>query len=237
MAKDQSSLTTRLRHKAGTLVAAVVDRRVRSQWVTRMLAGDAVHQDATVTKEDRYPELFSAVAAQLGGEPCTILSYGCSSGEEVVALRRYFPAARIVGAEINKAMLARCRRLPVDPDTTFVHSTPDGIAALGPYDAIFCMAVLQRRPHMVDRDGLTDISKHYPFSRFAEAIAFLTNLLKPAGLLIVEHSQYRVEDVASALSLVPAGGTFEAKGPRFDATSQRIEPQPIVSRIFRLSAS
>ena len=43
-----------------------------------------------------------------------ILSYGCSTGEEVLTLRNYFPNAHIIGAEINKHSLAKCRQLPVD---------------------------------------------------------------------------------------------------------------------------
>ena len=226
-----------LRHAAGSLVSAVANPRTRSQWITRLTAGGAVHQDAAVTRADRYPRLFGAVRAALP-EPRAILSFGCSSGEEVVSLRGCFPNARITGAEINKTMLARCRALPVDPGTNFIHSTRDGVAAHGPYDAIFCMAVLQRRPHWVESSGLTDLSRHYPFARFAEEIAFLAGQLAPGGLLIVEHSQYRVEDVAAGLEPVPGDGTFLAKGPRFDPTGTRIAPQPIVSRIFRkISAS
>lgn len=228
-----------LRRTAGALVSAVVNARSRSQWITRLTQGGAVHQDAAVTRMDRYPLLFGAVRDALCDRTHSILSFGCSSGEEVVSLRGYFPTARITGAEINKAMLARCRALPADPGTSFIHSTRDGIAAHGPYDAIFCMAVLQRRPHWVESSGLADLSRHYPFARFAEEIMFLTSQLAPGGLLVVEHSQYRVEDVAEAgLEPVPGVGVAPAKGPRFDRDGRLIDPQPVIARIFRrVSAS
>jgi len=234
-----AGLAASLRRSAGALVSVVVNARSRSQWITRLTQGDAVHQDAAVTRPDRYPLLFGAVRDLLGERAQSVLSFGCSSGEEVVSLRSYFPTARITGAEINKAMLARCRALPADPNTSFIHSTRDGIAAQGPYDAIFCMAVLQRRPHQVESSGLTDLSRHYPFARFAEEIGFLASQLAPDGLLVVEHTQYRVEDVTDAgLEPVPGPGVSIAKGPRFDREGRRIDPQPVIARIFRrVSAS
>src|SRR6202041_1232264 len=44
------------------------------------------------TLPDRYPWLFRFAAAALEGrEERKLLSFGCSRGDEVLALRRYFP--------------------------------------------------------------------------------------------------------------------------------------------------
>ncbi len=227
------SIGDKVRRNRDKLIAAIVNRRLRSQWVTRLTAGRKLHQDVVVTKPNRYPKLFAGARALLGDAP-RILSFGCSSGEEVISLREYFPGAQIVGAEINKAMLADCRRLLRDPGTRFIHSSHARIAKHGPYDAIFAMAVFQRRPHWVETTGLRDLSDHYPFALFADEIAFLTGQLAPGGLLIVEHAQYRVEDIADLLlEAVPGDGTFPARGPRFGPNGRILPSQPVVSRIFR----
>ncbi|MEI4884199.1 class I SAM-dependent methyltransferase, partial [Klebsiella pneumoniae] len=81
------------------------------------------------------------------GQPeVRILSFGCSTGEEVLTLRRYFPHASIVGAELNRRSLTICERLNVDDRIQFTFSRHDLIARHGPFDAVFCMAVLQRGP-------------------------------------------------------------------------------------------
>lgn len=216
------------------------DARARSEWWTRTVAADAVHQDATLTWTDRYPRLFAAAQRALGRDGALrLLSFGCSSGEEVVTLRRYFPRARIVGAEINRAQLAACRRLPPDERVTFLRSTQPGIAALGPYDAVFCMAVLQRRAHWVERERMSDVSGVYPFARFEAEVAFLVSQLRAGGLLVVDHCQYRVEDTGAAALLESVGGetVYPARGPRFDRAGRLIAPQPVVARLFRRTAA
>ena len=46
------------------------------------------------TLPDRYPWLFGFAAGRIGSRPdLRILSFGCSRGDEVFSLRRYFPAA------------------------------------------------------------------------------------------------------------------------------------------------
>lgn len=72
---------------------------------------------------------------------------------DVISLRDYFPEAALVGAEINPALLRLCRALPPDPRRTFIASSPEAIAAHGPYDAIFAMAVFTRLLHTIGADG------------------------------------------------------------------------------------
>ena len=225
-----------LRRTAGTMRSIALDADYRSSFLTRLTRGTAVHQDVTQTFPDRYPRLFGEMQRLIGRDtPVRLLSYGCSSGEEVISLRHYFPNATVIGVEINRRMLKACRALPADRQVMFMESTPEGIAAHGPYDAIFGMAVFQRNPHDVEKRGLTDISAHYPFARFDEALAFLTPQLKPGGYMVVEHAQYRVEDSGSAALLDPMPGdtVYPAKGPRFDRDGRIIMPQPVVARIFR----
>ena len=225
-----------LKRRAGRLRALILDPRARSEVLTRLRFGSRVHQDVSLSLHDRYPRLFDAARTLLTDRPRPrILSYGCAAGEEVTSLRSYFPDAMLVGAEINPALLRFCRKLPHDPNRTFIESRPDLIAAHGPYEAIFAMAVFTRRPHEVEERGLRDISTYYPFALFAADLRFLAEQLVPGGLLIVEHAQYLVEDALRDLPFSPVSGLGDwlAKGPRFDPNGIRIEPQPRIYRIFR----
>ena len=210
------------------------DRTARSEAITRWTAGAAVHQANTLTWLDRYPRLFAAAQAELGeAGDCNILSFGCSSGEEVQSLRRYFPDATLTGAELNTRQLAACARWPADPRIAFIRSSRDAIAVRGPYDAIFCLAVLQRAPHVVETLGLRTIARRYPFERFADEIRFLASQLRDGGILVVDHCQYRVEDVDAPLTPLDGDTVYAAKGPRFDRDGVLIVPQAVVARLFR----
>lgn len=212
------------------------DARVRSEVLTRLFAPRRIHQDSSLSWPDRYPQLFGAARTLLADHSApSILSFGCAAGEEVVTLRRYFPGALLAGAEINRGLLRACRKLAPDPRRRFIHSTHEAIAAHGPYDAIFAMAVLTRRPHAVELHDMRSIADFYPYDHFAQELRFLAAQLAPGGLLIVEHSLYRAEDALAGqgMEAVIGPGTALAKGPRFDPDGNRIEPQPIVSRIFR----
>ena len=50
------------------------------------------------TFDNRYPELFAALADRLRGiERPRVLSFGCSDGAELRSLRRYLPDADLIG--------------------------------------------------------------------------------------------------------------------------------------------
>jgi hypothetical protein len=212
-----------------------LDSSARSELATGLLFPARIHQDTTLSWRDRYPLLFGAARDLLDDvESPNILSFGCSAGEEVLSLHDYMPDAIVVGAELNRAKLRACGRLPPHPRRVFVHSTHRNIAAHGPYDAIFCMAVLTRRPHAIEAEDRRSIRGFYVFERFAETLHFLVSQLRDGGLLVVEHALYRVEDVADLpIEAVIGAGTYPAKGPRFDRAGDRIDPPPVISRIFR----
>jgi hypothetical protein len=88
-------------------------------------------------------------------------------------------------------------------NTGFIRSNRKTLAAHGPYDAIFCMAVLQRTPGVVESEGIADLGRIYPFWKFEKQVAELIALLKPGGLLAIEHAAYRIADTPFAGSLEP----------------------------------
>jgi hypothetical protein len=206
-------------------VAFLTDEIYRSVALVRWLRPRALHQTTVLTWMDRYPRIFSACRDYFGQRyDLRVLSFGCSTGEEVVTLRAYFPSAWIVGAEINWRSLAFCRARSVDDRTAFVYSTPDAIRAHGPFDAIFCMAVLQRTPHIVEAEGIASLKDVYPFEKFEQQVSELDAMLRPGGLLVVHHTQYRVRDTALGSRYTPlnVSDVPPDRLPLFDRNSVRI---------------
>ena len=191
----------------------------RSRLWTRVVHRRQVHQVTTVTAEDRYPELFD-LASTLAPNAARILSFGCSTGEELDSIRQRFPHAHIVGAEINpRARRAAARKAAADDAMRVV--PPKDIA--GPFDIIFALAVLQREPHKVAEMDLGNIASHYPFARFDASVGGLVGLLCPGGYLCISNSHYRVEDCSVIRVLEPIASSPAMGGSLFEPTGRRME--------------
>lgn len=157
------------------------------------------------TFPDRYPAIFKFVQGHLGAKrPLDLLSFGCATGEEVFSLRRYFPNSLIKGIDINPGNIAVARkRLETagDPGLAFARAASTAGEPAARYDAIFCMAVL--RHGSLGQPGIARCDPLLHFDDFAGAIADFHRCLKPGGLLIVRHGNFRVCDA-------PIGARFEA---------------------------
>lgn len=175
------------------------DPMFRAVTMMRILHGKSVHQTTPLTFPNRFPDVFSECVRYFGDRTnLRILSFGCSTGEEVLTLREYFPTAEIIGAEINKRSLRICKKRNIDGKISFVYSTPKRLEKLGNFDAIFCMAVFQRTPHHIAATGIQDISTIYPFQRFEDQLVLLHDLVKEDGLLVIHFTQYSLEDTLIA---------------------------------------
>jgi hypothetical protein len=184
---------------------------------------------------DRYPEIFSACRDYFVGKPNPrILSYGCATGEEVLTLRGYFASSLIVGAEINRHSLSVARRNNVDKCAVFVESDPTTIRDMGPYDAIFCMAVLQKEPLLVIEKEPTNLKDFYPFQKFEAKVVELDSWLNKDGLLVIHNSQYAFTDVPVAWNYfpLPAAKDIFRWGPLFDRNSERLDPRSRIEPVF-----
>jgi len=156
------------------------------------------------TQPDRYPVIFQFVADHLGADrPLDILSFGCATGEEVFSLRRYFPRARIKGVDINPGNIAAARaRLAAAPDLDQSFAVAGSTAGeqAARYDAIFCMAVL--RHGSLGDPGVTRCDHLLGFEDVARAVDDFRRCLKPGGLLVLRHGNFRLSDM-------PAGAAFD----------------------------
>ncbi len=158
-----------------------------------------VAQKHTHTAANRYPGIFRTVRAwldknkQTNSQPLRILSFGCSSGEEMLTLRAYFPEATIVGCDTNIEMLRRSQRiLRGDQGITFF-SSPENIDAFGPYDAIFAMSVLCQFP---TSRTVTNLSELFPFQLFERLALNLANNIKPGGVFCLFNSNYLFNELS-----------------------------------------
>jgi SAM-dependent methyltransferase len=155
-------------------------------------------QPYTHTLPDRYPWLFRFAAEAVPDGPDTrLLSFGCSKGDEVFALRKYFPQAAIKGLDIDRRNIARCRvRARQDERIAFAVASSTSGEATESYDAIFCLAVLCH-------GDLTTFhaERSEPFICFADFDAVVTDFarcLKPGGTLFLHTTNFRFCDSTAA---------------------------------------
>lgn len=132
-------------------------------------------QTSTGTEENRYVEIFDE-ASRVYPEAKEILSYGCSSGEELESLSRRWPNAAITGVEIlDTVRQAASERFP---QHRIVH--PHRLGAER-FDMITAMSVLCRWP---------EVNGPLPFPLFQDTAQLIDQHLKPGGLLIVFNTTY-----------------------------------------------
>ena len=204
----------------------IMSSNYRSIIYLRLFKPKEIHQTTTLTSFNRYPKIFSSCKEYFNDRNnLKLLSYlGCSTGEEVVSLRLYFPDSDIIGTDINKNCLKQSRKRNLDDKQKFIHSTNYNISKHGPYDAILCMAVLQRTPHSVHNQGIKNIKKIYPFYKFDNQLIELDKNVKINGLIVVHFSQYLFEDSSIATRYKAYGDSRQnQKTPFFDKSSDIIE--------------
>jgi SAM-dependent methyltransferase len=164
----------------------------------RRLPGE--YQPYTYTRPNRYPWLFEFAASRLGSRPdLSILSFGCSRGDEVFSLRNYFPTAALKGIDVNPRNIARClarARATNAINTTFATAATTEGEPTSSYDAIFCLAVLLNGDLTTSEAERCDPVLH--FDRFDWMVGDFARCLKPGGLLVLHTTNFRFCDTAVA---------------------------------------
>lgn len=185
---------------AGRALRRLIDPDLRTIGKLRREQAGALFQPFPTTFEDRYPELFDALAARLADiESPRVLSFGCADGAEVRSLRRWLPRAAITGIDINARAIAEARRqLARDPDPAIRFELAADVSgeAAQSYDAVLALAVF--RHGELERDQPEDCAEIMPFARFAEGVAMLDRIVKPGGWLVIWNSHFRMADTPLA---------------------------------------
>jgi SAM-dependent methyltransferase len=139
-----------------------------------------------------------------------LLSFGCSTGDEVFALRRYFPTAAIKGIDIHPGAIAECRRRAQgQPGLDFAAASSPAAEPSGAYDAIFCLAVLCNG--RLTTSGALRSDPVLSFASFERMIEEFRRCLKPGGLLCLLTTNFRFSDTAAAADFDVALTVDEAK--------------------------
>ena len=211
----------------------------RSLVLLRLTGARNLFQHTSFTLENRYPAIFAFARERIAdGNDVHLLSFGCSTGEEVFSLRRYFPTAAIRGLDINRGNVALCKyRLRGRPDERISFAVADSARGetASSYDAVFCMSVL--------RHG--DLGETRPrwcgdrlrFSDFEAMVSDLADCVKPGGLLAIANSNFRFCDTAafSGFETVFSRGAWpdESRTPVYDKDNLLLEGEVYREIIFR----
>jgi SAM-dependent methyltransferase len=147
---------------------------------------------------DRYPWLFEFARANIEDSVDTrILSFGCSRGEEVFSLRKYFPAAFIKGIDIERSNISRCEaRARIESATrmTFAIAANTEGEPADSYDLIFCLAVLCLGDLTVS--GAQRCDPYLYFADFEKMVTDFARCLRPGGILFLLTTNFRFCDAA-----------------------------------------
>lgn len=243
-ALGRAALPRNLRSGLGFVRSWVRDRAYRRAFWLCVARPTNLFQPYGDTSPDRYPELFAFARSQVGDGPeVRLLSFGCSRGDEVASLRHYFSTATIKGIDISRGNVRECRRrrdLTNDPRITFARAGDARAEPLSHYDAIFCMAVFRH-------GGLTGRANKscadlINFEAFERTVSELSQCLKPGGLLVIEHSNFRFSDSVTSRafdcikSRARAGQEQDAT-PLFGPDNSALPPPEEIGTVFRKYSS
>jgi len=180
------------------------DARARNLALLTLERPQGLFQPEPTTGADRYPGIFGYVRDRLGADASArLLSFGCSSGEEIFTLRRYFPRAQIKGIDINRRNIAAARRQlrrgGGDAGLVFETAASAAAEADGVYDAIFAMAVYRHADLGAAPESCAPLLR---FVDFEASVFELARCLAPGGLLALRHANFRFCDTRAAAGFV-----------------------------------
>lgn len=209
------------------------DTEYRSLILLKYSKKDHAHQISNYTTYNRYPDLFlKSQELMKNQKDIKILSFGCSTGEEVFTLREYFPEAFIVGVDINRHNIKKAVSKNHDHKIVFSHKIDETIHEYGPFNIIFALAVFQRTQN---RHENTFNSSHiYPFDKFNTQIIKLNSYLNSNGIFVIDYADYLFEDTAVTTQYRALTGEHNIMSDRFmfDAKNQRMKHKVLLHRIF-----
>lgn len=182
-------------------------------------------QVSNFTQFNRYPRIFSRVSEFVKNPSCVntrVLSFGCSTGEELSTLDDlYFSGVVLTGVDISAECVAKARQLSyTGKNKVEIYGPDDDSWKYKNYRVILALSVLCRWPDTIDMDSIESL---YSFPEFEAQVRFLTDRLEPGGLLVVHNSSYYVEDTSvykTTLRHVDLGIDYLGEVKKFDRKSR-----------------
>ena len=205
----------------------------RRSALLRLRAQPGLFQPFGTTFYGRYPGTFHYLREALGEHtPAKILSFGCSTGEEVATLRHYLPNAIVTGMDISPERIAICRANLSEVDTPRTFFEVGDTARGEPdakFDAVLAMSVFrhgQLGDFAVQRNLVLD------FDRFEREVGELARALRPGGFLAIHNANFRFQDTVAAAGFEPV--LHETCGtPLFGRDGRRLPDQAMEAVVFR----
>ena len=160
----------------------------RSRVISTLRFGNEHHQHSNFTQANRYPDLFEMAKSHFADKNSPkILSFGCSTGEEVASLADYVPHAQFIGVDINDWCVKQATKNYASSSRKFYHVLSGDFKFMTNFDAIFCLAVFQNPEN---RDDRTRTESAYKFEQFESQLTALNRKLKSGGLLFIDHCDF-----------------------------------------------
>jgi len=150
------------------------------------------NQGSNVTAYNRYPSIFASVAKIFDGKIPSILSFGCSTGEEVRTLKDlYFTRSHVTGVDFCQDIIEKNKVSNEDPLVSYY--TPLELKSTkNTFDIIFCMSVLCM--HFSKDMQPNEVANGYKFETFEQTVNDIHNLLNIDGVIVLFNEAYSFEE-------------------------------------------
>jgi trans-aconitate methyltransferase len=162
-----------------------------------------------------------------------VLSFGCSTGEEVMELSSIFPHAEIIGIDVVPHRIRVAKRRCQNGQLHFFLSQDPTWHEYAPFDLIVAKSVFVRHP---EAKTLSNINSLMSFSDFEKVVLDLVAKLRSGGYLVIYNANFRMMDTAAMRLLTPiiADGLVQASEiPVFNKNGVRMDDVVVREIIFR----
>lgn len=147
---------------------------VRTPWIFNPVTRPGYLQPSHSTQKNRYPKIFDS-AAKFKPKAKRVLSFGCSTGDELFSLAERFPKAeQLVGVDIDHNSIMTGRRNNKDSRIHF-HDT---LGALGQFDVITALNVF------------FCLEKAIPKDQWTKILTEVESHVAPSGIIMIFKSDY-----------------------------------------------
>jgi hypothetical protein len=205
----------------------------RNQTISRIRYKKHFHQISHFTLENRYPDLFEICCDYMKEHKSPyILSFGCSTGEEVSSLGDYMPKVLIVGTDISKWCIKECIKKHKDSRFIFLHSKSKKFEKTKNFNAIFCLAVFQ---HTHNREEFVNTAIKYCFSQFDQQVILLDQKLRVGGLLFIDNCDFNFQETLVSKNYSPLKcktNKILRDRPLFSKCNNKISGGTFIYRVF-----